>query len=119
MKQEHQKCVLRKQAEARDARYHAGGVEASEMNMPPDPTSPLEGSGIPGPDKAIAVKRDFFGRPTQSEVNFSSNPKRPNSNSGNSKEEKKVWVTYHEGFSNAVRKPLTLEELLKEFEKPA
>ena len=28
--------------------------------------------------------------------------------------EGRVWITYHEGFSNAVRKPLTLAELMKE-----
>jgi len=25
----------------------------------------------------------------------------------------KVWVTFHEGYSNAVRKPITIEELMR------
>ena len=29
-------------------------------------------------------------------------------------EENKVWITYHEGFSNAVRKPISLEELMRD-----
>ena len=29
--------------------------------------------------------------------------------------ERKVWVSFHEGFSNAVRKPITLEELMRGF----
>lgn len=29
------------------------------------------------------------------------------------KDDNKVWVSFHEGFSNAVRKPLTIEELLR------
>jgi chromosome transmission fidelity protein 18 len=32
----------------------------------------------------------------------------------NGEVEGKVWVSYHEGFSNAVRKPLTLAELMRE-----
>ena len=28
------------------------------------------------------------------------------------KREARVWVSYHEGFSNAVRKPVTLKEIL-------
>jgi chromosome transmission fidelity protein 18 len=28
--------------------------------------------------------------------------------------EGRVWITYHEGFSNAVRKPLTLAEIMRE-----
>lgn len=29
------------------------------------------------------------------------------------KDANKVWITYHEGFSDAVRKPITVEELLR------
>jgi chromosome transmission fidelity protein 18 len=29
------------------------------------------------------------------------------------KDDNKVWVSFHEGFSNAVRKPITIEELLR------
>lgn len=29
------------------------------------------------------------------------------------KSDNKVWVSYHEGFSNAVRKPITIDELLR------
>ena len=28
-------------------------------------------------------------------------------------EEHRVWVSFHEGFSNAVRKPISLEELMR------
>ncbi|KAF2456154.1 hypothetical protein BDY21DRAFT_380230 [Lineolata rhizophorae] len=31
------------------------------------------------------------------------------------RDEGMVWVSYHEGYSNAVRKPITLEELMKGF----
>lgn len=29
------------------------------------------------------------------------------------KDDNKVWVSFHEGFSNAVSKPITIEELLR------
>ena len=72
-----------------------------------------------GPDvKIIAgVKRDFFGRII--------NEARPVSRGKNSQpqelntakqEGNSVWVSYHEGYSNAVRKPITLKELIESFE---
>ncbi|KAK5175403.1 Chromosome transmission fidelity protein 18 [Saxophila tyrrhenica] len=65
----------------------------------------------------VVIKRDFFGRPitfsrptsSREEGNKSAERQEPQK-----PEEEKVWVTYHEGFSNAVRKPLTLAELMKD-----
>jgi chromosome transmission fidelity protein 18 len=63
--------------------------------------------------REAAVKRDFFGRVVEQPV--------PQPNEANSKESwadesskagRKVWVTFHEGFSNAVRKPISMGELL-------
>ncbi|KAL2810257.1 hypothetical protein BJX63DRAFT_322026 [Aspergillus granulosus] len=61
------------------------------------------------------VKRDFFGRiiqePTTPDDNAQTSKK-----SGSAQQEsssgRKVWVTYHDGFSNAVRKPISMAELL-------
>lgn len=58
-------------------------------------------------------KRDFFGRVI--------NEVRPTSTSGaeedksQKEEEPKVWVSFREGYSNAVKRPLTLKELLETF----
>lgn len=68
--------------------------------------------------KKVVVKKDFFGRVVVKEV-----PVVPAGEEGEAelkrrrkkeegKEEGRVWVSYHEGFSNAVRKPITLAELL-------
>lgn len=120
----------------RQARYQAGG--------PPDDENPDEpaavalyaktkGSG-PGrrdesePSKAPAAKRDFFGRIIMQ--NPSSDGAQQQRSDGvaagmmprgaravtlHSKEDREIWVSFHEGFSNAVRKPITLEELIKGF----
>lgn len=67
----------------------------------------------------IPVKKDFFGRVIQSEVrplsesDGNSADKRKTGSKPLGKAETKVWVTYHEGMNNAVRKPITLDELLR------
>jgi chromosome transmission fidelity protein 18 len=61
------------------------------------------------------VKRDFFGRVIHN--NESSGVARQQDHKRKSSEhehERKVWVTFHEGFSNAVRKPVSMAELLGE-----
>ncbi|EED15598.1 sister chromatid cohesion factor (Chl12), putative [Talaromyces stipitatus ATCC 10500] len=73
-----------------------------------------------GPD-AAGVKRDFFGRiirnnetaPASTTSNKARQPAHKRNSSGND-HDRKVWVTFHEGFSNAVRKPITIAELLSE-----
>ncbi|KAJ5760038.1 hypothetical protein N7520_007194 [Penicillium odoratum] len=57
------------------------------------------------------VKRDFFGRVVQ-ETTESTESGGPNHMDEGSKAGRKVWVTFHEGFSNAVRKPISMGELL-------
>lgn len=78
------------------------------------------------------VKRDFFGR-VIAERKRPLDEKNGNANAaaggGDGKESKrrgrgdvagdekdiKVWVTYHEGINNAVRKPISLEEFMRGF----
>lgn len=79
----------------------------------------------------VAVKLDFFGRPIVTpDVPLSLSLSGSGSGSGvqagsgsgsggGGTEETgasgNVWVTFHEGFSNAVRKPITLDELMRGF----
>ena len=68
--------------------------------------------------KATSVKRDFFGRiiddvrPDSSDVRVAEKEMRKQSGQ---QEEGMVWVSFHEGSSTAVRKPITLEELMRGF----
>lgn len=66
-------------------------------------------------EKVTEVKRDFFGREIKAErpSSASREVKKPGNNKV--KEEDRVWVSFHEGFSNAVRKPITLRELMDGF----
>lgn len=64
--------------------------------------------------KAPNVKRDFFGRVIEDTRPDSSDGKPAERRSGQ-QEEGMVWVSFHEGSSTAVRKPITLEELMRGF----
>jgi chromosome transmission fidelity protein 18 len=65
------------------------------------------------------VKRDFFGRVIQQDIigngeteeTARKKQKMQHATAGVGNEGR-VWVSFHEGFSNAVRKPITLEELM-------
>ncbi|KAF2731314.1 hypothetical protein EJ04DRAFT_579205 [Polyplosphaeria fusca] len=74
-----------------------------------------KGKGVDGKMDVVRdkVKRDFFGRVVQSQ------PVGQAENDGAKKKDEKaaargrIWVSFHEGFSNAVRKPITLDELMR------
>ena len=93
-----------------------GGEEAHRLQVRSefegDVAKPGAGDEQDGdlPKKLIA--RDFFGRPimvpTEGEAIKSKGSK------AKEKQGPSIWVTYHEGYSNAVRKPLTLAELMKD-----
>lgn len=118
MHQEYQKYLLRKNADVRQARFHAGGNADVDGLLHPDTTYGVETPLAEAKAKGAAVKRDFFGRVISEPLPVSGNGQdsgneggqRPVSKGG--VEERKVWVSFHEGFSNAVRKPITLEELM-------
>ena len=60
------------------------------------------------------TKRDFFGRIINDARPTSAGVMRP-ATAGSGKDERRVWVSFHEGYSNAVRKPITLKELMESF----
>ncbi|KAL4892470.1 P-loop containing nucleoside triphosphate hydrolase protein [Aspergillus ambiguus] len=61
------------------------------------------------------VKRDFFGRIIHEPEPQPDSSQEPPVQSEASKAGRKAWVTYHDGFSNAVRKPILMSELLAGF----
>lgn len=110
-------------AEARRARH--GGLgdmphtdDSHQLSASTNPTD----ATAPNTVVSFKPKRDFFGRviATAEDTQEGSNnrgrsgstvgqPKgaEPGSNKG------RIWVSYHEGFSNAVRKPISLRELME------
>lgn len=56
-----------------------------------------------------AVKRDFFGRVITDQPNVKGRVTKTQEES----EKDRIWVSFHEGFSNAVRKPITIDDLFR------
>ena len=109
LEQEWKKEEARRAEAARMARFRG---EADDTPADAMVKATVVGDDQAGRPAKVAVKRDFFGRPIAVPVDGANQPRK-----GKGKEDQKevgrVWITYHEGFSNAVRKPITLTELTK------
>ncbi|KAF1850600.1 chromosome transmission fidelity protein 18 [Cucurbitaria berberidis CBS 394.84] len=60
-----------------------------------------------------AVKRDFFGRVIKETDASRKEDKRKKESGEMQGDEGRIWVSFHEGFSNAVRKPVTIDDILR------
>ncbi|OJD29326.1 chromosome transmission fidelity protein 18 [Diplodia corticola] len=104
---EFRKESLRLEAEARKRRGGAVELEAAAVG------EDVEVRNVAAALEKIVVKKDFFGRTVAEAV-----PLTPVEIEKRRKEREEkgadedVWVSFHEGFSKAVRKPITLSELL-------
>ncbi|KAK4172922.1 putative chromosome transmission fidelity protein 18 [Triangularia setosa] len=119
--QELAKTIAAKETASRQARLKAGGgiISHHDENKEtiPDHLQKLE---MLKQQEKTAVKKDFFGRiivpkPVLGETSGNGARKNRNGGSGDEDKKDKVWVTYHEGINNAVRKPIGLEEFLRGF----
>ncbi|OGM50829.1 chromosome transmission fidelity protein 18 [Aspergillus bombycis] len=106
--QEYRKETVRKQTEALSS---TTGPNTSARKSA-DGQAQDDGRGVKRSGREAGVKRDFFGRiirePSPQPGSSHENPAQNEA----SKAGRKVWVTYHDGFSNAVRKPISMSELL-------
>lgn len=99
----------KKRAEAARMARLGGAVVGAEVD---DSDSGVQEAGKI--KDAVIVKRDFFGRPIVTPCLGSVGEEHgERSGTAPNASEDRVWVTYHEGFSNAVRKPITLAELMR------
>lgn len=106
--QEYCKQAVRKQSEALTSSTgpQKSARKSADDQAHGDEQEPKKSS------REAGVKRDFFGRIIHEP---SPQPADPNENLAQneaSKAGRKAWVTYHDGFSNAVRKPISMSELL-------
>ena len=96
--QEYQKYLIRRSAEARQARYVAGGTLDQHDIL--NANAPRSGSADADKiSKNRKARRDFFGRIIQEPGPLSSEPARSATSAVATPAEKKVWVSFHEGFS--------------------
>lgn len=114
--QEYQKNIIVRGNAARQARYKAGNPNDDSRFSIADGK---KNKGHHAQEGVLDTKKDFFGRVIHEELmplqeidgnaeGFGKINKKKGGNDDN-----KVWVSFHEGFSNAVRKPITIEELLR------
>jgi chromosome transmission fidelity protein 18 len=116
--QEWKKEESRRAEAARLARFHGGDVPASGLAMPKTSAGDDGETSQNAKTAKVVIKRDFFGRPIAvpapgSIAKESQSKKKGHGDGGDGEAEGRVWVTYHEGFSNAVKKAITLAELMK------
>ncbi|MCJ1378952.1 hypothetical protein MMC17_002051 [Xylographa soralifera] len=121
--QEFQKYRIRQNADARQARFQSGGPldpnadistpRASERtgkeNYSKDVAALVAGQKF----KVAGVKRDFFGRVIVNEARVASKEEGRARARRETVEGNRIWVTFHEGFSNAVRKPVGLGDIMR------
>ena len=110
--QELQRTMALRETAARQARFRAGNP-SDPLALPltlMDNKENLKKIVEEAKDSTL-IKRDFFGRIVEakplSELDRNSAEKRAR------REVRKVWVTFHEGLNNAVRKPISLREFMR------
>lgn len=116
--QEYRNNLLKRQAESRQARYGFPASANKTGDIGDDANGKENSDAIAKASRLNAPRRDFFGRiivNNEKPAGQDSKPdlgKRNQNVDGQNRQEKKAWVSYHEGFSNAVRKRITVHELL-------
>lgn len=114
--QEHRKFVLQQQNDLRQAKFKAANPNAETDELLEKERKKNIAAEI-SLRKSTASKRDFFGRVIAEEMTLTmmteTGEDEPEGGGGKRrKEEGKVWCSFREGFSNAVRKPITWDELM-------
>ncbi|KAJ2906360.1 chromosome transmission fidelity protein 18 [Zalerion maritima] len=116
--QELVKTISARENEARMARFKQGGPETPVEVRMKDPEEEKE--NVRRELEKASVKRDFFGRviaePLREKRDANAGAGAGDGEGGGNgvKDEKPtIWVAFHEGINNAVKKPISLEELLR------
>ncbi|GKU01684.1 chromosome transmission fidelity protein 18 [Fusarium langsethiae] len=108
--QELKRTLIEREALARQARFQAGNPLGHVEMMNTDKLINAKKLALAGPEDATLIKRDFFGRIIEARPLAEITGNTPQQKAKQDEKERKVWVTYHEGLNNAVRKPMSLQE---------
>lgn len=111
--QELQRTIAARENLARQARFKAGNSSSQDERT----LFNKEPAAKPIPEHLAkantSVKRDFFGRIIEVRPVPEVDGDCPEKKAKSEEKQRKVWVTYHEGLNNAVRKPISLQEFMK------
>lgn len=115
--QEYQKALQKIAHSVRQARFKEGNAFGEESVFTFKNKSTVDSlmKRVDGDEEQVVkVKKDFFGRVVV-EMGTQELQTQKRKIREVKKDTNKVWVTYHEGFSNAVRKPVTVEDVMRAF----
>lgn len=112
--QELRKTNAEREALARQARFQAGNTSGrlESLTKAADARHKKVVEEESAKD-ASSVKRDFFGRIIVARPVVETGNESTEQRARKTEKERKVWVTYHEGLNNAVRKPMSLQEFMR------
>ncbi|ROT41805.1 hypothetical protein SODALDRAFT_269415 [Sodiomyces alkalinus F11] len=113
LEQELNATIARREKEARQARLRGGQPLSHERPTEPDDKENLRQKKESNTVLPVGFKKDFFGRIIETRPLQELDPNSAERMMKASMGKRKVWVTYHEGMNNAVRKPISLQELMK------
>ncbi|PYH92213.1 hypothetical protein BO71DRAFT_451557 [Aspergillus ellipticus CBS 707.79] len=108
--------VLDQEYHKENIRKHSEPLSTSKISQKTSRKS-TDGTGDDtkkSPKHGANVKRDFFGRIIKEPTPQPDDSPESVAQNEALKAGRRVWVTYHDGFSNAVRKPISMTELLAE-----
>ncbi|ODA76686.1 hypothetical protein RJ55_07957 [Drechmeria coniospora] len=123
--QELQRTIAMREMAMRQARFQCGAASSSSLSSAPPSTGlvvaslrslvgeeePAKSGGADSKEAGSVIVKDFFGRVIEARPLAA-----PDGNGADGRAKKgdrKVWVTFHEGQNNAVRKPISLEEFMR------
>ncbi|RFU79315.1 chromosome transmission fidelity 18 [Trichoderma arundinaceum] len=109
LEQELHRTLVIRETVARQARFQAGRPAAGGEQQPLPQPSQSKKDDMAVVEDGLVVKKDFFGRIIQAQPLAELTGSAMEKKAAN---QEKVWVTFHEGLNNAVRKPMMLREFL-------
>lgn len=115
LEQEWKREETRRAEEARLARFGVSNLTGTKTAHP-STTKPKSARDLNIDSDGKKVTRDFFGRivVVPDGETAADKAKREARANGKGKQNLGVWITFNEGYSNAVRKPITLAEFMKD-----
>lgn len=105
---------MEREARARQSRFKAGNPLGHAEHLSTEKIMASKKHALEASfQETTLIKRDFFGRIIEARPLAETTKNTPEQQAKQDEKERKVWVTYHEGLNNAVRKPMSLQEFMR------
>lgn len=113
--QELQASIARRENEARQARFQGGNPLGNDVPSTRVDKEAIEQKRLKVLALADRVRKDFFGRVIEEKQQQEGEGEGNGRGAGRAAQDQpmRVWVSYNEGLNNAVRKPISLQELMR------